>query len=138
MKRSFTLLPIILLASVCTAQDSWKIVLHKRLLLTGKGVDEDKNVRIIKSSDWKKSGYLEVSYREEQPTTWLHSIRFADENGNEQLVKDSVKYVKVATTTLRKLFAGKKQVKVFMVISPPDPMMMAPARMIHLATLKLP
>lgn len=138
MKKILTILTIICLAETVSAQDTWKIVLHKKLLLTGKGVDEEKNVKLIKSTDWKKSGYLEVSYKEEQPSSWLHSFRFTDEKGNELLVKDSVISTKISTAVLRKTFAGKKQVKIYMVIAPSDPMMMAPARQIHLATLKLP
>ncbi|MBM3415904.1 MAG: hypothetical protein FJY20_05550 [Bacteroidetes bacterium] len=138
MKKLLTILTIICLAETVSAQDSWKVVLHKKLLLTGKGADEEKNIKLIKLSEWEKSGYLEVSYKEEQPSAWLHSIRFADEQGNELLVKDSTTSTKVSTIALRKTFSGKKQVKIYMVIAPSDPMIMAPARRIHLATLKLP
>jgi len=138
MKKLIVLPAVLLIAAGLSAQNSWSVVLHKKILLTGKEVNEEKNVRLIRSSDWKKTGYLEVAYKEEQPSSMHHSIRFADELGNELLVKDSITSVKVLTTSLRKLFAGKKQVKIYMTIAPTDPMIMMPARRIHLATLKLP
>ena len=125
-------------AGLAGAQNSWKVVLHKKILLTSTVVSEERNVKLIKSSDWKKNGYLEVEFKENPPSGWLHSLRFMDEKGNEMLVRDSVTAAKVSTATLRKLFAGKKQVKIIMMISPPNPMMMAPSRLIHLVTLKLP
>ncbi len=125
-------------AGLANAQNSWKVVLHKKILLTSTVVSEEKNVKSIKSSDWKKAGYLEVEFKEAPPSGWLHSLRFMDEKGNEMLVRDSVTSAKISTVTLRKLFAGKKQVKIIMMISPPNPMMMAPSRLIHLVTLKLP
>jgi hypothetical protein len=138
MKKAFILVIMIMSAGLIHAQNSWNIVLHKKVLLTGKEANEEKNVKLVKSSDWKKTGYLEVYFKEEQPSTWNHSNRFSDELGNELLVKDKVLSTKISTASLRKTFAGKKQVKIYMVIAPSDPMIMAPARMIHLATLKLP
>ena len=125
-------------AGLANAQNSWKVVLHKKILLTSTVVSEEKNVKSIKSSDWKKSGYLEVEFKENPPSEWLHSLRFMDEKGNELLVKEGVTSAKISTTVLRKLFAGKKQLKIVMMISPPNPMMMAPSKLIHLITLKLP
>ena len=138
MNRIFIMTALILTTGFMHAQHSWTIVLHKKLLFAGKEVSEEKNIKPVRSTDWKKNGYLEVSFKEAQPSTWLHSIRFTDEQGNELLVKDSVTFAKVSTSSLRKLFAGKKQVKIYLVISPPNPMMMAPTRMLHLVTLKLP
>lgn len=138
MKKIFTFILFTLIAKQMIAQESWQIVLHKKILLSGTEVSEEKNVKVIKSTEWKKKGFLEVNYKQTPPGTWLHSIQFMDEAGNHVLVKDSVTYTKVSTSSLRKLFAGKKEVKIYMVVSPPNPMMAAPTRMKHLATLKLP
>lgn len=137
--KLFAVIMMLGLSASCTiAQESWMIVLHKKVLLTGKEESEEKNVKMIRSTDWRKNGYLEVTYKEPQPCTHFHSIRFSDESGNELLVKDSVTRTKISTATLRKLFTGKKQVKIHLTIAPSDPMSMMPARRIHLATLKLP
>ncbi len=125
-------------AGLAGAQNSWKVVLHKKILLTSTVVSEEKNVKLIRSADWKKNGYLEVEFVENPRSEWLHSLRFMDEKGNELLARDSVTAAKISTASLRKLFAGRKQVKIIMMISPPNPMMMAPTRLIHLVTLKLP
>jgi hypothetical protein len=87
--------------------------------------------------DWKKNSFLEISYTGTSPSGWLHSIQFIDELGNQLLAKDSM-YVKIPTASLRKLTAGKKQLKIYMSISPTNPMIMAPSRLLHLCTLKLP
>lgn len=138
MKKIFTFILFTLIAKQMIAQESWQIVLHKKILLSGTEVSEEKNVKVIKSTEWKKKGFLEVNYKQTPPGTWLHSIQFVDASGNPLLVKDSVTYTKISTSALRKLFAGKKEIKIYMVVSPPNPMMAAPTRMKHLATLKLP
>ncbi len=125
-------------SSLLQAQDSWRVVLNNKLVLTSQVPDEKINSKALKSSEWKKNGYLEVNYKEAAKSNWHHSIRFADEAGNDLLVKDSTTSVKILTSALRKKFTGKKQMKIYLVISPPDPMMAAPSRIIHLATLKLP
>jgi hypothetical protein len=123
MKKMAGILLLMSSAGLAGAQNSWKVVLHKKILLTSTVVSEERNVKLIKSSDWKKNGYLEVEFKENPPSGWLHSLRFMDEKGNEMLVRDSVTAAKV---------------KIIMMISPPNPMMMAPSRLIHLITLKLP
>ena len=85
----------------------------------------------------KKNGFLEISYTETTPSGWLHSIQFSDELGNQILAKDSV-YAKIPAASIRNLTAGKKQLKIYMAISPSNPMIMAPSRLLHLCTLKLP
>ena len=119
-------------------EGSWKISLNKITVLTSSESNELLNIKKIKSADWKKNGYLEVIYKETTPGNWLHSLQFTDEAGNQLLVKDSVTAAKIPIAVLRKLFAGKKQIKIYMVINPPNPMMMAPSRMLHLGTLRLP
>jgi hypothetical protein len=138
MKRIYIFLLMLLPVSFAQAQNSWNIVLHKKVLLKGTGIDEEKNVKLVRSSDWKKSGYLEVHFKEENPSPWKHTIRFTDELGVELMAKENVLSTKISTSSLRSAFAGKKQVKIYMVITPTDPNIMAPVRMIHLATLKLP
>ncbi len=119
-------------------QSNWKISLNKKTLLVSSASNELLNIKKIKSTEWKKNGYLEVSFKETTPSNWLHSLQFTDESGNPLLVKDSTTTAKIPIAVLRKLFAGKKQLNIYMLINPPNPMMMAPSRMIHLGTLRLP
>ena len=120
------------------AQNSWKISLNKITVLTSSESNELINIKKINSTDWKKNGCLEVSFKETTPSNWLHSLQFTDENGNQLLIKDSTTTAKIPIAVLRKLFVGKKQLKIYMIINPPHPMMMAPTRMLHLGTLRLP
>ena len=138
MKRILIVLCCMLSAYVGLAQDSWRVTLHKKLLVSGNSSTESIVPKMIRSSDWKKPGYLEVKYMESQPSSFLHRIRFTDELDQELFARDSTLSVKISTSSLRKLFAGKKQVRIYMVLSPPNPMMAMPSRMVHLATLKLP
>ena len=119
-------------------QDSWKISLNNGTVLTSSKSDELINIKKIKSTEWKKNGYLEVTYNETTPSNWLHSLQFTDEQGNPLLTKDSTLTAKIPIATLRKLFTRKKQLKINMILNPPNPMMKAPTRMIHLVTLRLP
>ncbi len=138
MKSSFLIMSLVMSSFFTGAQDSWRIVLNGKLVLASHESNETVNSKLIKSSEWKKNGYLEVSYKETTASTWHHALQFTDVNGVELLLKDNVKSAKVPTSSLRKLMLGKKELKIFMVISPPNPMMAAPTRLIHLGTLKLP
>ena len=144
--KNFVVILVLLMATVFVnaqpvppqREDSWKISLNKITVLTSSESNELLNTKKIKSTDWKKNGYLEVIYKEASPGNWLHSLQFTDELGNQLLVKDSTTSAKIPIAALRKLCAGKKQLKIYMLINPPTPMMMAPSRMIHLVTLRLP
>ena len=138
MKNFLYLVSFMLLTNFMQGQNSWKISLNKTTVLTSSESNELVNIKKIKSTEWKKNGYLEVTYQETTAGHWLHSLQFSDENGNPLLVKDSATSAKIPIATLRKLFAGKKQLKIYMMINPPNPMMMAPSRIVHLGTLRLP
>ena len=138
MKRIITIVSLLITTVFAVAQDSWRITLNKKTLITSSESNELLNVKKIKLTDWKMNGYLEVSYKETNPGNWPHSLQFTDESGNQLLIKDSLTAVKIPTATLRRLFAGKKQLKIYMVINPPNPMMGVPSRMLHLGTLRLP
>jgi hypothetical protein len=137
MKRLMYLLGFIMLAPAILAQDSWKISLNNKIILQTNKSDETLNTKKVSTAEWKKKGFLEVSYTEAIVSNWLHTLQFIDESGNQLLSKDSV-YTKVSTSAIRKLTTGKKIVKIYMVVSPSNPMIAAPSRMLHLCTLKLP
>jgi hypothetical protein len=137
MKSIVTITLLLMTTLFAEAQNSWKISLNKITVLTSSESNEVLNTKKIKSSEWKKSGYLEVTYKETNPSNWIHSLQFSDEKDNPLLVKDSVTTVKIPLAVLRKLFTGKKQLKIYMLINPPNPMIMAPSRIVHLCTLKL-
>ena len=101
-------------------------------------INDSLNTRIIKSSVWKSGGYLEVNYTEASPSNWIKSLHFIDEVNNELIKRENTTHTKIKISTLRKLFAGKKTLRIYMSIDPPNPMMMAPSKMITLCILKLP
>jgi hypothetical protein len=138
MKKIFVIIIFLVSAVFAEAQNKWKISLNKTTVIADSVSNELTNIKKIKSTDWNKNGFLEVVFKETTPSNWLHSLQFSDESGNPLLVKDSSMAAKIPIATLRKLFKGKKQIKIYMMINPPNPMMMAPSRMLHLGTLKLP
>lgn len=138
MKIFVTLITLLMSTLFAGAQESWKICLNNKLVLNSSESNEEVNIKKINSIEWLKNGTLEVTYKESPLSTWLHSLQFTDESGNQLLVKDSTMSASISITTLRKLFKGKKELKIYMIISPPDPLMLAPTRMKHLVTLRLP
>ena len=138
MKKISLLLLLVMTSALGFAQDSFQVVLHKKIVMSSAEFSAEKNVKLIKSSDWKKNGFLEVTYKVASPSAlWSYKLQFTDEKGNMLLQKDS-SYAKITTQSLRQLFAGKKQIIISIMIGPKDPLMMAPAKMKQLATLKLP
>ncbi|MGH2552504.1 MAG: hypothetical protein ACRDEB_02240 [Chitinophagaceae bacterium] len=137
MKKFLLLVALLFFISISQAQHSWKISLNKKTVIASSESDELLNSKKIKPSEWQKTGYLEISFKEKNSNNWLHSFQFNDESGNLLMTKDTVTTVKIPNAEIRKLFKGKKQVKIYMVINPPDPRMMAPSRMLHLGTLSL-
>ena len=138
MKKLSLIMLLSLTTALAFAQDSFQVVLHKKIVLSSAEFSAEKNVKLIKSTDWKKNGNLEVQYKAGSPSArWSYTLQFADEKGNMLLQKDS-SYAKITTQSLRQLFAGKKQIIISIMIAPSDPLMMAPAKMKQLATLKLP
>jgi hypothetical protein len=134
---------ILLIAGLLTiqkmsAQDSWKIKMNGKTLISTSVSDETMNVKTVKSSEWKKNGYLEISYSVAGTAGLQYTIRVNDENGVELVTREKKTSTRIALADLRKRFKGRKQLKIYIVIAPPDPMMAMPVRMVHLGTLKLP
>lgn len=121
------------------AQDGWTIKWNKKTILVANKEDEVANTRQIKHSDWKKKGNLEIIYKEAAPDTILwHSFLLFDEEDHQLLSKEKTLTAKIPVSLLRKLFAGKKQIKIYTIVSPRNPKFAVKMRRIHLCTLQLP
>ena len=141
MKKIFLITTLIFVAMVTQAQeprDSWKIKFNSKLLLSTSEENETQNVKKIPATEWKKNGYLEINFKEAYPNTWKRSFLFFDETDEQILAKDSVRSVKLAVASLRKLYAGKKQVRIYTIIYPLNPDIAIRIRRVHLCTLQLP
>ena len=119
-------------------QDSWKIKLNNKVLLSTSEENETKNVKNFPATEWKKNGYLEITFKDAYPNTWKRSFLFNDEKDEQLLAKDSVTSVKLTIASLRKLFAGKKQIRIYTIIAPLNPDIAIRIRRVHLCTLLLP
>ena len=117
---------------------SWVIKLNNKTILSTRLEDAQKNSRKIKASDWKKSGKLEILFKEDEKNMWIRSFILVDEGDNEILRKDSTVHVGIALHELRKLCSGKKQLIIYTTIAPLDPNLAIRIRRVHLCTLQLP
>lgn len=139
MKKIVWITGLILTVLATTAQDgSWTIRMNTKLLLSARKENETTNSIKIKSSEWKKNGFLEVSYKENDLNTWIRSFLFFDEEDNQLLNKDSTTYSKITLSSIRKAFTGKKEVRIYTIVAPVDPKIAIRIRRVHLCTLKLP
>ncbi len=136
---------LLLLVSVCSiftamAQSgTWKVKINTKTIVSAVAEDTEKNKKIVKLSEWKKSGNLEIIYTETDKDIWFYRhIYFFDKDDNEIFRKDSTNNVKISLKQLRKLFAGKKEINIYTTISPKDPNLAIRIRRVHLCTLKLP
>jgi archaellum biogenesis ATPase FlaH len=123
---------------VSAQKGSWIIRLNNKQLLSTRQEDAVKNVKKIKAADWKKSGKLEILFKEDEKDMWMRSFLLVDESDNEILRADSTLHASISLAELRRLFAGKKQLVIYTTISPLDPNLAIRIRRVHLCTLQLP
>jgi len=138
MKKCLGLIIMLAFTVMTQAQTQWKILLNNQLILSAESESEVKNKVKISASAWQSSANLEINFQGSPKPAWLHSIHITDMEGVDKFIKDSTMHTRVSVATLKKSLGRLKEFKIILVISPPDPLMMAPTRMIHLATLKLP
>jgi|GEM_PF-1028316 len=141
MKRIILITGLLLAGFFACAQEGqpgkWKIKMNGKTLINTSTEDEKVNTKNISSSEWKKSGYLEISYTEAEPNTWIRSFLFVDENDQQLFAVENSMKAKVSLSKLRKLFAGKKEVRIYTSIAPVNPDIKVRIRRVHLCTLKL-
>ena len=139
MKKIILLTSLLFTTLFLSAQKgSWIIKLNNKIILSTRQEDAIKNVKKIKTTDWKKSGKLEIFFTEDEKNTWMRSFQFVDEQDNDILRKDSTLHAALSLVELRRLFAGKKKLKIYTTISPLDPGIAIRIRRVHLCTLQLP
>lgn len=141
MKRIYWILVFIFTTLFATAQDNWKIKLNGKVLLSSQAENETVNSKRIKLTELSKKGTLDILYKESPPKSdWKRSLLFFDENDNELLRKDSITAnTRVTTAAIKKLFAGKKKIRIYTISLPTDPNLAARIRVrrVHLCTLEL-
>jgi len=117
---------------------SWTIKLNNKKVITTSVEDETKNCKKLKSTDWKKQGNLEITFTEDVPDAWYRFFLFYDEEQNELFKADSITNLSLSLEKLRKIFSGKKALKIYTVIAPKDPTIAIRIRRVHLYTFMLP
>jgi hypothetical protein len=139
MKRILFVTSLMFAVMSADAQSgSWKVKVNGKVLLSTSLENEKKNIRDLSASVLNNKGAIEVSYKETDPSFWKRSFHFYDEDDNEIISKDSVTYFKTDLATVRRLFAGKKMIRIFTTVTPLDPNIAVRIRRVHLCTLRLP
>ena len=139
MKKIIFLTCILFTTLLLPAQKgNWIIKMNNKIILSTRQEDAKKNIKKIKSADWKKSGKLEILFTEDEKNTWMRSFQFVDEQDNDIQRKDSTLHATLSLVELRRLFAGKKKLTIYTTISPLDPGIAIRIRRVHLCTLQLP
>jgi hypothetical protein len=141
MKRIYGLLIFIFTTMFANAQDSWKIKLNSKVVLSATTDDETTNTRKIKRTELDGKGSLDVLYKSSKPATeWIQSLMFYGETDNEVFRKDSVTgTTQIKLATLKELFGTKSKIRIYTIAIPSDPDLAARVRVrrVHLCTLEL-
>jgi hypothetical protein len=141
MKRIYGLLIFIFTTMFASAQDSWKIKLNSKAVLSATTEDETTNTKKIKRTELDGKGSLDVLYKSSKPATeWIQSLMFYGETDNEVFRKDSVTgTTQIKLATLKELFGTKSKIRIFTIAIPSDPDLAARVRVrrVHLCTLEL-
>ena len=125
--------------SLAIAQDSWKVCLDKKVLLSTSSEDAEKNVIALSTSDLKKNKSFVLSYKESSAQKgWERSISIYSEK-DEELQKQKGKKFILKTSELKKLFQKSTALKIYTTYLPTDPKMKSQIRVrrVHLCTLVL-
>ncbi|MCC7401415.1 MAG: hypothetical protein IT214_08015 [Chitinophagaceae bacterium] len=121
------------------AQESWEIKWKKKTILTADKEDEAANTRKLKRCQWKKNGDLRIIYEEAgQDTLLWHSFLLFDEQDEQIFSVEKTLDAKIPINKLRELFSGKKQIRIYTIVSPRNPGIRVKMQRVHLCTLQLP
>ncbi|HYC39792.1 MAG TPA: hypothetical protein VEB63_04825 [Chitinophagaceae bacterium] len=135
MKVLLTIVCSLLAVASHAQEDSWTVRLNGRVLLH---TSVEGRVLKVTSSQWKRSGRLEIRYHDAQKHFWIRSFQLHDEGDNMIFSADSLQRLNISLAKLRRLFAGKKELRVYTVVRPADPTIAVRIRRVHLCTLRLP
>ncbi|MCZ2458283.1 MAG: hypothetical protein LC128_01540 [Chitinophagales bacterium] len=120
------------------AQDSWEIKWKKKTILTADKEDEAANTRKLKPCQWKKKGDLRIIYKETgQDTLLWHSFLLFDEQDEQLFSVEKTLEAKIPISKLHELFAGKKEIRIYTIVSPRNPRIRVKMQRVHLCTLEI-
>jgi hypothetical protein len=129
----------ILLGTAGMTQDSWKVKLQNKVLLSTGEESEEKNVVRLKMASVPKKGVLVVQYQDgEKRKGWERSLMVF--NGDDgELLRRKGSVLSLGKATLASLFRKTKTLELFTIAMPTDPDVAATIRVrrIHLCTLVL-
>jgi hypothetical protein len=125
--------------SVLMAQDSWKVSLNGKEVLSTSTEDEAKNVITLKKPDLQKKKDFILTYHEDQKQEGWERTIAAYDGKDAELNKQKGTRFKLTNAALQSLFKKSKTIKIYTVALPTDPKLKAAVRVrrVHLCTLTL-
>ena len=139
MKKIVFLGLAMVLALATFSQDTWKLNLNGKNVLTAKEENEEKNKLTIKKSDLSKKKDFYLTYTEKsKDDQWEREIIIFGENDHDLFRQKSGK-LKISNATLLSLFKKSNTLKIYTTSLPKDPAKKAVVRVrrVHLVTLTL-
>src|SRR5215212_8157910 len=105
-------------SSMSFAQDSWKVILNGKNILTASIESEKKNLITITNADLKKKQEFNLTYTDQaKEKDWQRSIMVVDENDHELLQQEGNKF-KIKNASLQSFFKKSKTLKFYTVSLP--------------------
>jgi hypothetical protein len=137
--KIFTLLLSLTLGFSAFAQDSWKVALNGKELLSTGEEKPDGNIVTLSKTDLAKTANFLVKYTEKEPQTgWKRSIVLVDKGENE-MQTETGRILTVSSKTLLAHLLKAGTLYIYTWALPTDPELAARIRVrrVHLCTIKL-
>jgi hypothetical protein len=139
MKLFYLFLASFFFSLGAVAQNSWKVLLNDKTVLSSSAENEEKNKVLIKKADLKKKKDFSLLYTEKNnKKNWQRVIALYDENDQELFQQEGTK-LKMPTASLQSYFKKAKKIRIYTWALPTDPKLKAAIRIrrVHLCTLIL-
>ncbi len=127
------------LPGIFLSQDTWRVSLNNKTLLSTSVENADKNIVVVPSSQLRQASYLAVRYTEaNKKKKWERTIALYNDQDAE-LYHQEGSQLKIKTGELSRLFKDSRSIKIYTWSLPTDPQMkqIIRIRRIHLCTLLL-
>jgi hypothetical protein len=139
MKKIFLILSALTIGLATYSQDTWRLTLNGKTVLTATEESEEKNKLSIKKADLSKKKDFYLSYSEKnKDDKWEREIMVVGDNDHE-LLRQSTSKLKISNAKLLSLFKKSNTLKFYTISLPKDPVKRAAIRVrrAHLCTLTM-
>ncbi len=134
-----------ILHSLAHSQDapSWKVILNKKVILTGKGEEDSvKNKIQVKKSDLSNNNIFKLDYSNGNDKTmkgWVRTLALIDTTSTIVMQQDSITLLQFYNKDMMKILWSRRRLNIYTWTRPLDTGMAAAIRIrrFHLCTIEL-